>query len=157
MAIINFQGLLYNAKMWHLWASGDGNGDGSSSIVTEYETNPSNFPFFQAVASTGVSGTISIIEWTATCSFTTDSGSPETIAYKLQYKESGGSWTDLDSGNLTTAASDVVVMTGISEGLSLTLPIQFRIIGTDADANWKMGMAESSDQGIYVTLYGATS
>lgn len=85
-------------------------------------------------------------------------GGAETLSYKFQYLEDGGSWTDFDTGTTPLLAPGGYCIernAGILETL-ITMPIDIRIIGTAAN-KWKLWYVGGDVYNAYMRAVGSVS
>ena len=100
-----------------------------------FTDNPNSQVFFYSLINPGHAGTTSAIEYYLFVNWGCAT-QPETLAYQWQIKASGGSWVNIVTGSVT-AATHATEDFGVYTTATL-LPAEIQLLGTDADASWRV-------------------
>lgn len=105
--------------------------------MDSWTVNPNSHPFFYSIIDPGHTGTTIVIEYTLLVSWVASEAG--TLAYNWQIKASGGAWADILTGSVTFVSGTISAKHyGVYE-TGVLLPAEVRLIGTDADASWRIG------------------
>lgn len=133
---------------------------GDEVFQSEEIAGPSNNEFFRSFFNPGHEGVASWIEYDFLVEWEhTAGGGAETLSYKIQYLEDGGSWTDLHSGTTGSLSPGYSVdepSAGVVSGLSVTMPIAIRIIGT-ATNTWRIKTLGGESYDCFLRAVGSVS
>lgn len=134
--------------------------NGADYYQSPYVKNPDGEVVFQTRINPGHGGSISVIDWYIYFQIGADQA--DTVAWSIDYRESGGSWTALDNGNSvhSGAGTESVFSKGVTTGLSLDIPLDLRITLTDAagDTTYSINFPHSSsysDQYHCIKIFGS--